>query len=88
MFLAKANMTFRTQKIQLAQNDIIYLGSDGYKRQLKFNEETKDIDLIDIFREYANLSIEEQKLIYLKKYEEMVKLNGQLDDFCLIGIQF
>jgi len=89
-FLGKgeSNTNFQTNNIQLAQNDIIYMGTDGYRKQLKFNDEIIDSDLIDIFREYANLSIEEQKIIYLSKYEEMVKLNGQLDDFCIIGIQF
>jgi serine phosphatase RsbU (regulator of sigma subunit) len=84
--LGKGPINYSTQTVQLNRNDILYLGTDGYKNQLKKNPDLKGKDLIDILNAYAHLPIKEQESVYLKMYEDMVNRDGQVDDFCIIGI--
>ncbi|TAF67310.1 MAG: PAS domain-containing protein [Cytophagales bacterium] len=80
--------TFENQTIVLKENDLLYLSSDGMidnpniKRK-KFGEQR----LLDILLANHNKSLEEQKLLLEKAYEEHQGKVEQRDDITVLGIR-
>ena len=81
---------FTNQEIQLEEDDIIYLFSDGYVDQLggpdrkTFRSRKFKKLLVDIHRK----PLLEQKAILEKEYEEWRQDIEQIDDIMVMGIKF
>jgi PAS domain S-box-containing protein len=81
---------FKNHKIQLYDNDIIYLYSDGYQDQVggrnnkKFLSKKYKKMLFDIHKH----SMKEQKKILLNTHEEWKGKNEQTDDILIFGMKF
>ncbi len=81
---------FENQKMDLIENDLIYLFSDGYADQFggeenqKFYKKNLRSKLLSI----ANMSIEIQLEELLKCFENWKGNYDQIDDVCILGLRF
>jgi serine phosphatase RsbU (regulator of sigma subunit) len=81
---------FTNHEIKLDQGDTIYIFSDGYVDQFggprgkKFKYKTLKQLLID----NRKLSMDDQKSLLNKTFEDWRKDIEQLDDVCVIGVRF
>jgi len=80
---------FTTQKIQLQKSDIIYLFSDGYADQFggKDGKKFKYKQLKELLQSFALETMEEQKNILEKVFNEWKGNVEQIDDVCIIGVK-
>ena len=85
----KHNNQFTNHKINLQQNDTIYLFSDGYADQFggDYGKKLMTKKLKDILVSIQHLGMSEQK-VYLQNYfNEWKGDNEQVDDVLIIGIR-
>jgi serine phosphatase RsbU (regulator of sigma subunit) len=81
--------TFKTQKIQLQEGDVIFACSDGYADQFggpnnkKFMRKT----FKDLLRRVAPLEMEAQKEALQHEFDSWKGSNEQTDDILVIGIR-
>lgn len=80
---------FQNQKVQLLEQDIIYLFSDGYADQFggEKGKKYKYKPFKSLLGDFSSLSMDDQKKLI---HEEFVKWKGdteQVDDVCILGIK-
>lgn len=81
---------FDTQEIQLLKGDRIYLFSDGYIDQFggEFGKKLKSKYFKEILLSNQRKSIQEQKIVFELAFQNWKGKYEQIDDVCLIGIEF
>ncbi len=81
---------FKNTEIELKENDLIYLFSDGYTSQ--FNEEnTKKFNLTKfktLLKDIHKKPIKEQAIILQRTYEAWKGSNEQIDDILVLGFKY
>ncbi len=81
---------FVQQKIQLQNNDMIYLQSDGYADQ--FGGENYKKLTVKVYEQFLlqihNLPLEKQKYALLEKHDQWKGDNSQIDDITILGIRW
>jgi ligand-binding sensor domain-containing protein/serine phosphatase RsbU (regulator of sigma subunit) len=84
------NRKFHTHKLNLNQQDAIYLYSDGYADQ--FGGEKGKKYMVKRFNELLcsihTYDMQEQQNVLLKAFEEWRGLHEQIDDVLVVGIRF
>ena len=85
----RKNMPFSNNTIQLQQNDIIYIFSDGYVDQFgeKAKRNFRTNQLKNLFIENFNTSLTIQKNVFINAFELWKGNAEQTDDILLIGIK-
>jgi tetratricopeptide (TPR) repeat protein len=80
---------FTTQAIQLAQGDSIYIFTDGYADQFGGPKGKKFMykPFKELLLSFQNKSMDEQKNILEKQFEDWRGTNEQIDDVCIIGVR-
>ncbi|MCH2233802.1 MAG: SpoIIE family protein phosphatase [Crocinitomicaceae bacterium] len=80
---------FQCAEIQMEKGDQVYLSTDGYADQFggEKGKKMKSVNFEKIILENAALSMEEQKDILVRRFEEWKSDYEQLDDICVIGFQ-
>ncbi len=82
--------SFQQHSLDLKNNDVIYLGSDGYSDQLggenhlKLSRKTYEEFLLEI----SNKPIDEQKNLLEMKFENWKGNTQQIDDITILGIKW
>ena len=81
---------FKTTSIQLENNDIIYLYSDGFPDQNggKDNKKFSRLRFNNLISEVSNYPIWEQKEIFEKIFSDWQGTHTQRDDLTLMGIKW
>jgi serine phosphatase RsbU (regulator of sigma subunit) len=81
---------FTTHEVQLQKGDRIYLFSDGYIDQFggEFGKKLKSKYFKEILLNNQNKSIENQKDAFESAFQNWKGNYEQIDDVCLIGIEF
>ncbi len=82
-------LPFTTHEIQLSDNDIFYMFSDGYSSQFggEKNEKLKTGRFKEILRTISKLDISKQKDELEKLFTGWKGTNEQIDDILVIGVQ-
>ncbi len=86
----KEGKEFSSQVLQLEENDMLYLFSDGYQDQFG-GEKKKKLGtrrFKDILLEIAHLPIKEQNELLQKEFKQWKGNYSQIDDVLIIGIRF
>lgn len=86
----KEGKEFSSQVLQLEENDMLYLFSDGYQDQFG-GEKKKKIGtrrFKDILLEIAHLPLEQQNEFLQKEFNQWKGNYSQIDDVLIIGIRF
>ena len=84
---------FTTHNIELQQNDLIYIFTDGYQDQFggaDQNESGKKIKtsrMKELFLRIAHKSMDEQRIEIDKMFEDWKGEREQVDDVCVIGVR-
>jgi serine phosphatase RsbU (regulator of sigma subunit) len=81
---------FNSYTIPLMKGDIIYLYTDGYADQFggPNGKKIKSLALNNTLLRVHNLNIKEQKAVLDETFMKWKDNNEQVDDVCLLGIQF
>ena len=86
----KKRQPFTSQTIQVKTADTIYLSSDGYKDQ--FGKETArklgDKNFTELLKKVSKSTIKQQKIDLEIEFIRWKGSEPQVDDICVIGIQF
>jgi len=85
----KEKRSFDTQIIEYNNNDIIYLGSDGFQDQLggEKNKKYKSKKLHNFLIENSKLPLMKQKNILKKEFHKWKNINTQTDDVCIVAVR-
>jgi serine phosphatase RsbU (regulator of sigma subunit) len=80
---------FVTHNIELAENDLIYMFSDGYKDQFGGPQNKKFLSkrLKEMILEMNNLPMSEQSIVVEENLKNWMGNNIQVDDICVMGIK-
>lgn len=81
---------FTDHVIDILPGDRVYAFTDGYPDQFggERNKKLKSRPLLDIIAQFAEMGMEEQKLLLSRTFELWRGENEQIDDVCLLGIKF
>ncbi len=84
------NSTFTTYLIQLHENDMIYITTDGYLDQFggPKNKKFKRKRFIELIKNLYSLPIEEQKRQIIITFQEWKGDNAQIDDILVFGLRY
>lgn len=85
----KAKESFVNHEIDLKQNDLIYIFSDGYIDQFggELGRKFLSSNFRNLLIENSNKSLDEQKIILERTFEEWKGERKQLDDILVIGFK-
>lgn len=88
--LSSLNEPFYTNRIQYLDTDVFYMFSDGYIDQFGGPNEKKMKykKLVELILAFQHIPIAEQKKAFENAFEEWKGNLEQIDDVCLIGVQF
>lgn len=80
---------FKTGRLELQKDDMIYLFSDGYSDQFggEANKKFKKKTLITILKEISSFSMKNQRLILKETFQDWKGKNKQTDDVSIIGLK-
>ncbi len=83
------NKSFTNHEIDLLENDVVYLCTDGYADQFggPKSKKFKYAQLQKIIIENSKKSLSEQEKIFLTEFRKWKGKLEQLDDVCLIGFK-
>jgi len=81
---------FENHEIQLQNNDLIYVFSDGYQDQPRGEDNRKFTKkrLKDLLLEIHNLALFEQKIILTKRLHDWANGKKQIDDITIMAIKW
>lgn len=85
-----ADKEFKNYEIQLKQNDIIYLFTDGFKDQIggPDNKKFTSKKLKELILENHKIPFDKQKNIIEKTFEDWLAGNEQFDDVSMFAVKF
>ena len=81
--------SFTYNEIELSEGDIVYTFTDGYADQFggPKGKKYKYKQLQELLQKISGYSLDEQKSILVKEFENWKGTLEQVDDVCLIGIK-
>lgn len=84
------NRQFDQIEIRIEKGDVVYIGSDGYQDQFGGQNDKKFTAkrLHNLLIEISEFDIHFQKIILLQTFSEWRDDQPQIDDVCIMGIQF
>lgn len=88
--LSIENAPFVTNRIQYTDKDVFYMYSDGYVDQFGGPNEKKMKykKLVELILDFQSIPITSQKKAFEEAFEKWKGRIEQVDDVCLIGVQF
>ena len=88
--LSIENAPFVTNRIQYTDKDVFYMYSDGYVDQFGGPNEKKMKykKLVELILDFQSIPIISQKKAFEEAFENWKGKIEQVDDVCLIGVQF
>lgn len=84
-----AKVDFTDQEIVLREDDLIYTFTDGFPDQFggESNKKLKSKTLLGMIAELADYTMDEQKVLMTRIFDQWRGENEQIDDVCLMGIR-
>ncbi|MCP4310489.1 MAG: serine/threonine-protein phosphatase [Bacteroidetes bacterium] len=85
----KSNL-FTSHQLDLKKGDVIYIFSDGFTDQFggEHGKKFKQKALKDLFLSVRGKSMDEQKQLITDSFEKWKENYEQVDDVCIIGVQY